>query len=194
MLKVSVVEVARSVVKQLGINVGGNWNVLDAAGAVTQPGHPASSASARASSARPERRPAGVNIQGQATLGNDSTIGGTLTALERAGVSRVLAEPTLVAISGETATFLVGGEIPIVHRLRHRPLCVPTVTYKQYGVALAFTPIVLSEGRISLRVSTEVSEIDRENAGRRRQRPASGPARPPRRSSCRPAAPWCRPA
>jgi pilus assembly protein CpaC len=84
-------------------------------------------------------------------------------------VSRVLAEPTLVAISGESASFLAGGEIPIVINScaggsgGSVGICTPTVTYKPYGVSLSFTPIVLSEGRISLRVATEVSEIDRDN-------------------------------
>jgi pilus assembly protein CpaC len=92
----------------------------------------------------------------------------TLQAFERAGVSRVLAEPTLTAISGESAKFTAGGEIPIpksedcanVGGLRS---CSIGVEYKPYGVTLSFTPIVLAENRISLRVSTEVTEVDPEN-------------------------------
>jgi pilus assembly protein CpaC len=170
MLRVSVVEMARSVAKELGVNVGGNWNVVDlaaGAGAAVAKANPASNLVGFASGAIGALGSDGATIQGQ--YGNrDYNVGGTLKALERAGVSRVLAEPTLVAISGESATFLVGGEIPIVINTCGTGGtivgCTPTVTYKQYGVSLAFTPIVLSEGRISLKVFTEVSEIDRENA------------------------------
>ena len=160
MLRVSVVEIARSVVKSLGINVGGNWNVLTAAGAAL---NPASALAGAASGVVGSLGAGGTTIQGQSRIGNNSSVSGTLTALERAGVSRILAEPTLVAVSGETASFLVGGEIPISIGCGVAA-CVPTITYKQYGIQLSFTPIVLSEGRISIRVSTEVSEIDNETA------------------------------
>ena len=67
-----------------------------------------------------------------------------------------LANPNLTAMSGETATFLVGGEIPIPIS---QGLGAVSVEYKQYGISLAFTPTVLSDGRISLRVRPEVSEL-----------------------------------
>ena len=166
MLKVTIVEMARTALKQLGVNVGGNWNVLDAVGASV---NPASNLIGIGTGFTGALGAAGANVSGQFATGG-ATYGGTLTALERAGVSRVLAEPTLVAISGETATFLAGGEIPIVINScvagsggSTSQICTPTVTYKAYGVSLAFTPIVLNEGRISIRVSTEVSEIDRDN-------------------------------
>ncbi len=169
MLKVSVVEMARSVAKQLGVNVSGNWRLLEdvASAAVGLSGTTNAITGAREilSGAMGTLGSSGADIRGRVSgLGGDAAaIGGTLKALERAGVSRILAEPTLVAISGESATFLVGGEIPITIGCGNAA-CTPTVTYKQYGVSLAFTPIVLSEGRISLKVFTEVSEIDRENS------------------------------
>lgn len=166
MLKVSVVEMARSAIKQLGVNVGGNWNVMDAAKEGVAAVNPASGLVGFATGVLAGRtETGGIKLQGQTKLGNGANIGGTLDALERAGVSRVLAEPTLVAISGETATFHAGGEVPILITTvcQSGQFCPPTVTYKPYGVALAFTPIVLSPGRISVRVSTEVNEIDREN-------------------------------
>ncbi len=166
MLKVTVVEMARSVLKQLGVNVGGNWNVLDTASKFTNPASTLIGVGTGLLAATAGSSTGGLNLQGQTSVGNNATLGGTLTALERAGVSRVLAEPTLVAISGESATFLAGGEIPIIINTcggGGTAGCVPTVTYKPYGVSLAFTPIVLTEGRISLHVSTEVSEIDRDN-------------------------------
>lgn len=171
MLKVSVVEMARSAVKQLGINVGGNWNVVEtaagAAGTAIAKANPASNLVGFATGAIGQAGPNGADISGQ--FGSRSyNVGGNLKALEQAGLSRVLAEPTLVAISGESASFLAGGELPIpinscTAGSGGASVCLPTVLFKQYGVALNFTPIVLSAGRISLRVSTEVSEVDREN-------------------------------
>jgi pilus assembly protein CpaC len=76
------------------------------------------------------------------------------------GLVSILAEPNLTALSGETASFLAGGEFPVPVS---QALGSVTIEYKQYGVGLAFTPIVLSDGRISMRVRPEVSELS--NAG-----------------------------
>ena len=81
---------------------------------------------------------------------------GTLDLLENDGVVTTLSEPTLTALSGETASFLAGGEFPIPIS---QSLGAVTIEYKQYGVGLAFTPIVLADGRISMRVRPEVSEL-----------------------------------
>lgn len=165
MVKVTVVEMARTAVKQLGINVGGNWNVMDAAKEGAVAANPASGLVGFATGILAGRDDAGgLKFQGQTKLGNNANIGGTLQALEKAGVARTLAEPTLVAISGEAATFHAGGEIPILITTvcQTGQFCPPTVNYKPYGVALAFTPVVLSQGRISMRVSTEVNELDRD--------------------------------
>ncbi len=81
----------------------------------------------------------------------------TLKALERIGLVHTLAEPNLTAISGEAAKFLAGGEFP-VPTSRDRDGNI-TVEFKQFGVGLSFTPVVLSKGRISLQISTEVSEL-----------------------------------
>ena len=82
---------------------------------------------------------------------------GTLKALEQVGLIHTLAEPDLTAVSGETAKFLAGGEFP-VPASKDRDGNV-TIVFKQFGVGLSFTPVVLSAGRISLQVSTEVSEL-----------------------------------
>ena len=89
--------------------------------------------------------------------------------MERAGVIRTLAEPNLTAISGETATFLAGGEFPIPNGLscdttKSPPVCQAQIDFKKFGVSLVFTPVVLSEGRISLKVMTEVSDLSQQNA------------------------------
>jgi pilus assembly protein CpaC len=75
---------------------------------------------------------------------------------ETTGLVHTLAEPTLVALSGETSTFLAGGEFPIPIS---QSLGTVSIEYKQYGVGLAFSPIVLEDGRIQMRVRPEVSEL-----------------------------------
>jgi pilus assembly protein CpaC len=92
-------------------------------------------------------------------LGTDML--GTLDLLETDGIVTTLAEPNLTALSGETASFLAGGEFPVPIS---QSLGSVSVEYKQYGVGLAFTPIVLADGRISLRVRPEVSELSNEGA------------------------------
>jgi pilus assembly protein CpaC len=158
MLKVTVAEVQRTVVKQLGINLEGGWRI----------GH----FNAKALIDNP------LGLQGKALTDTLISIGSgqngvNIRALERGGVLRTLAEPTLTAISGETAKFTAGGEIPvpassapITDPITGRTTFSIGITYKPVGVALVFTPIVLSEGRISLRVATEVSELDAENSAR----------------------------
>src|SRR4029078_6497020 len=79
------------------------------------------------------------------------------------GLATILAEPSLTALSGETASFLAGGEFPIPVSQGGANNAV-TIEYKQYGVGLAFTPIVLGDGRISLRVRPEVSETSDANS------------------------------
>ncbi len=83
----------------------------------------------------------------------------TLKALEKVGLSKTLAEPTLTAISGEEAKFLAGGQFPYVSG--SSTTTGQQYGFKDFGVGLAFNPIVLSEGRISIRVKTEVSEINK---------------------------------
>jgi pilus assembly protein CpaC len=80
-----------------------------------------------------------------------------VTAIDENGVGKILAEPTLVARTGETARFLSGGEVPIPIAQSEERI---TVTYKEFGVGVAFTPTVLSDDRIHLDVTTEVSQID----------------------------------
>lgn len=91
-----------------------------------------------------------------------SSIGANLQALERIGLVRTLAEPNLTAISGEAAKFLAGGEYPVpVGQDQEGNV---KLEFKPFGVGLGFTPVVMSEGRISLRISTEVSELTQEGA------------------------------
>ncbi|HRO04937.1 MAG TPA: hypothetical protein PLS69_15160, partial [Terricaulis sp.] len=98
---------------------------------------------------------------GPATIESDRTTRGAIEAFERAGLLRVLAEPNLTAISGEAARFLAGGEFPVPVNSDNGQI---SVEFKPFGVGLAFTPVVMSGGRISLKVATEVSELTSDGA------------------------------
>jgi len=93
--------------------------------------------------------------------------------MEQAGVIHTLAEPNLTAVSGEKATFWAGGEFPVLtgyscsaaSSVPNAPsTCQPSIEYKKFGVALNFTPVVLSEGRISLNVVTDVSDLSTQDS------------------------------
>jgi pilus assembly protein CpaC len=157
MLKVTVAEVQRNVIKQLGINMNGSIGYGTFI-PVTQNPFSASGSPLSAT---------------QATVGFNSGqnfFNATLQAMEQAGVVRTLAEPTLTAISGETANFIAGGEFPIpsgytctAATSSTATICQYGIDFKKFGVSLNFTPVVLSEGRISLKVMTEVSDLSNEN-------------------------------
>jgi pilus assembly protein CpaC len=153
MLKVTVAEVARSIIKQLGIDLKGSLNYGTAA--VTFNNSNPFTALGRSLS--------GSNITG--AFG--TTVQATINAMESAGVIRTLAEPNLTAISGESATFIAGGEFPIPSGYSCDPVtrvCTTQISFKKFGISLNFTPVVMTEGRISLRVMTEVSELSNENS------------------------------
>jgi len=154
MLKVTVAEVQRDIVKQLGIDLQGT------AGQGT--------AVLNFATANPFTA-FGQALSASHFTGQFQSVTATLRAMERAGVIRTLAEPTLSAISGESATFLAGGEFPIPAGLscdttKSPPVCQAQVDFKKFGVSMNFTPVVMSEGRISLKVMTEVSDLSSDNA------------------------------
>ncbi|MCT8972014.1 type II and III secretion system protein family protein [Microbaculum marinisediminis] len=154
-LKVTVAEVKRQVLKELGID----WNLqinssTIAANVISNP----------VFGLGLSQLPA---LTGPVTWSDGTTaISAQVRALESNGLLRVLAEPTLSAISGETANFLAGGEFPVPIGNTCDPdtgQCQLSIEFKPFGVALAFTPVVMSANRISLKVKTEVSEIDRQS-------------------------------
>jgi pilus assembly protein CpaC len=108
------------------------------------------------------------------TFGNSGLVSGwgnsrnniqsAIRALERDGLIRTLAEPNLTAISGEPAEFLAGGEVPYVTGVNSQT-GTSAVDFKKFGVQLSFTPVVLTEGRISLKIDTSVSDIAQFIAG-----------------------------
>jgi pilus assembly protein CpaC len=153
MLKVTVAEMQRDVIKQLGIDLTGSVSY----GAATVNFNTENPFSINGKAVN--------NTFGSLNLNNQVTA--TLRAMERAGVIRTLAEPNLTAISGESASFLAGGEFPIPAGYTCDPatnICQVSVQFKKFGVGLNFTPVVLAEGRISLRVTSEVSELTPENS------------------------------
>jgi pilus assembly protein CpaC len=145
-LHVTVAEIRREIIKQLGVNLSGTGPngslTLDSPfsvnGAIT----------AAAS---------------EGTLNwfkGAGKLSATLQAFERQGVAHTLAEPTVTAVSGETAKFLAGGTVPILNSVTCQPTCQYGFIQQPYGVTLNFTPIVLSQGQIQLRIATEVTDID----------------------------------
>ncbi|MEI9420458.1 type II and III secretion system protein family protein [Mesorhizobium sp. Cs1299R1N1] len=148
-LKVTVAEVSRSVMKQLGVNmVGSGGSNGISYGALSDPftglGKPLSNA--------------GLSI-------GSSALQAYINAMEQSGVMKTLAEPTLTAVSGEKATFKVGGEYNMVTSVsanvsqdNQTGLKNYSVDKIEYGIGLEFQPVVLSPGRISLKVRTSVSE------------------------------------
>lgn len=158
MLKVKVVEMKREVVKQLGIDYGANGVSLG--GVVVNGLLQGNDIS---------RFPFGSNnSQPNSAIGFSNkagTFGARLQAMERAGVVKTLAEPNLTAISGESAKFLAGGQYPFPGpcSLSDNGICTRSVQFKDFGVGLNFTPVVLAGGRISLKIATEVSELDPAN-------------------------------
>ena len=163
-LRVKIAEVSRSLVKQIGVNLltrdgTGGFQFGIGQGNAGTFGLPATDDA--------PATPKSFNIAGQgSTLGFAGKLLGldilsTLNLSEADGLVTTLAEPNLTALSGETASFLAGGEFPIPVS---QSLGSVTIEYKQYGVGLAFTPIVLADGRISMRVRPEVSELSNEGS------------------------------
>jgi pilus assembly protein CpaC len=155
MLKVRIVEMQRSVTKQMGFDLSAIGDLGGSTVSLINSVGPTLSTGFRASGT--------FNNTGGGDL---STLGGALSALESVGLVRTLAEPTLTAISGETADFLAGGEIPVFSgsSVDQTGRLLRSFEFRPFGVALGFTPVVLSEGLISLSISTEVSEPTTENA------------------------------
>ena len=103
--------------------------------------------------------PFGVGIA--RLLDKGTSVDVVIQALEKRGVARLLAEPNLVAISGDTASFLAGGEFPFPVQ---GALNTTTVEFKKFGVGLTFTPTVLGDGLINLKIAPEVSQLDAANS------------------------------
>jgi pilus assembly protein CpaC len=188
LLKVSVVEMERNIVKQFGVDLNALVNSGNFAfAALSDLPFPINVAGkgvlapflnsdgtggtsflpvpglANSPANFPNLNPSVGNTSGIGTqwMSGQSRVQSVLRALEEDGLLHTLAEPNLTAISGETANFLAGGEFPVPVA---QQLGTISVEFKKFGIGLAFTPVVMSEGRISLKVSTEVSELSNQGA------------------------------
>jgi pilus assembly protein CpaC len=172
MLKVRFLEASRTAERDLGVN----WlaaNPSNSAGAITGPNISAVPASPASG---------GVSVLGATSLlagttgspfgvvlahlvNNGANIDVLVSALETKGLIRRLAEPDLIALSGDTAKFLAGGEFPVpIAAASSTGIVTPTIEFKKFGVSLSFVPTVLADGLINLRIAPEVSELDFTNA------------------------------
>ena len=142
-VEVKVVELSRSALKDIGVNIGarsGPWSGLTSLGQVPGVG--------------------GALASGFNLLYATSNVDVALNLLQTNGMARTLAEPTLVALSGQSASFLAGGEIPVPVS---GGLGTQTIEYKPFGIGLTVTPTVLARDRIALKVAPEASELDYNN-------------------------------
>jgi pilus assembly protein CpaC len=177
MLKVRFLEASRDAGRELGVNLMAS-NASGTHGFTTGQGTFISNTPGTPSNTTPSgiplfqtagtlagtaQGPFGVAI---ANLVNGGTrIDVLITALETRGLIRRLAEPTLAALSGDTAQFLAGGEFPVpIAATSANGIVTPTIEFKPFGVRLSFTPTVLNSGVINLRIAPEVSELDFANA------------------------------
>ena len=168
MLEVRVAEMSRTLARRLGFNFSyatgfGSFGVtaLNNLTTVVKP------TDAKVLPTRdPDKAPFGLDFSKFVSAlfqfhRGDATWTGFIDALKENGLVKVLAEPTLVALSGQTANFLAGGEYPIPVP---QALGTITIVYKTFGVGLGFTPVVLSSDKISMTVTPEVSALDFSNA------------------------------
>jgi len=146
-LNVRVAEMSRNVVRKLGVN----WQAIATIGSIAHA--PALAVSVNGGGSSCGGGAAGIGCQG-------ANFNAVIDALAQDNLAHVLAEPNLTVMSGQSASFQVGGEYPIPVSQQNNQV---TVAYKNYGVLLTFVPTVYSDGRINLHVRPEVSQISSEN-------------------------------
>ncbi|WP_235074193.1 type II and III secretion system protein family protein [Asticcacaulis sp. AC466] len=175
-LKVRIVEVNRSVIKQLGLSTDitysygtQSYSFGNSSGYSTNGAFQGGKGACYNQAGTATFNGTNTNVVGTPGAGNSSTTTNTgtasygmsnkscLQAFERVGLARTLAEPNLTAVSGESAKFLAGGEFPVPGGTDSQGRV--SIEFKPFGVGLGFTPVVLSGGRISLKISTEISEL-----------------------------------
>jgi pilus assembly protein CpaC len=181
MLKVRVSEMQRQIAKQFGVNMseaamvagvpiiaqtGNQFGLLGRALSDASGGQIGSVCPGAFSPVQTIQRVVGTGAYSAQTgtltttnvpCASPNNLQGVIQALDQVGLLHTLAEPNLTAVSGETARFLAGGEFPVPSGRDQQGNV--QITFKQFGVGLSFTPVVLSENRISLQIATEVSEL-----------------------------------
>ena len=161
-LQVKIAEVSRSLIKDIGVNLLNRDTTGGFKFGVTQ-GRPGAITTDPVTGAITVAGRQGATTFGLAGKFLGLDFASALDLAETEGLVTTLAQPNLTALSGETASFLAGGEFPIPVS---QELGSVTISYRQFGVSLAFTPTVLADGRISMRVRPEVSELSTEGAVR----------------------------
>lgn len=156
-LRVRIIEMSRSLTRELGIN----WQALGNLGRYGSVG--LATVNALADLAPSASRIAGRYAKANGAGGFGTDINAAIDALNQDQLIRTLAEPNLTALSGETASFLVGGEFPIPVAQSSSNNSI-TVEFKQYGISLSFVPTVTSADRIVLHVRPEVSQLSNQGA------------------------------
>ncbi len=149
MLEVRVAEMSRSVTKRLGFNfqfISGNDVVYSFLNNLTKLDDDGKTVLTD-----------NVNIAGSSSLGGHNSLNYFVDALKANGLLKILAEPNLICLSGQSAEFLAGGEVPIPVP---QGLGAVGIDYKPFGVGLKFTPTVLDSGTINIKVEPEVSDLD----------------------------------
>ena len=154
MVHVRVVEMQRNIIEQLGVSLTGsinngadpNWVLANTPGFAVNAGQTGGGA---------------FTFNSPASIGGNG-ISATLRAFERVGIVRILSEPHVTSVSGEEADFLAGGEFPVPSGVDDNGRVI--IEYRPYGVGLTVTPVVMSGGRISLRISAEVSDLSTNGA------------------------------
>ena len=184
LLRVRVSEMSRTVIKELGVSPGAVFNLGRGSGAlstttltspgigatrgggsvggVPAPGVQFSSSGISASATFPTAAFGGVAVAIPFTAATGLTA--LIEALDENGLAKTLAEPNLTAVSGETASFLVGGSVPICQTTftTSGSTVIPTQNffYKPFGIQLTFTPVVLSDGLVNIRITAEISTLE----------------------------------
>jgi pilus assembly protein CpaC len=168
LLKVRFLEASRTAGRQLGVNwftSGSHQNVSIGQGSVvaSPSGTVIPLVQTAGTLAGTSTAPFGVVLADIVNKGTSIDV--LVSALETQGLVRRLAEPNLMALSGDTAQFLAGGEFPVpIAATSANGIVTPTIEFKPFGVRLSFTPTVLGHGLINLKIAPEVSELDFANA------------------------------
>ena len=149
-LRVRIAEISREVIRNLGVN----WQALGTIGSIGKLPAPTLTANGIGAAACAAGTMFSIPCQG----GN---FNGVIDALAQDNLARILAEPNLTVMSGQSASFLVGGQFPIPIEQQNNAI---SIDYKNFGVSLTFLPTVYSDGRINLHVAPEVSKLSNQNA------------------------------
>ena len=178
LLEVKFAEVDRSAVTQLGINIFapglGNTIALarpDSSARCQRPSilprRPRPGAAANSTSTTTPLRPRRCNVSDFLNFfvtRTDVNIGAVIKALQQKNLLQILAEPNLIAVNGKEASFLAGGEFPFPIVQPSQGFTAVTIQFKEFGVQLKFTPVIMPNGNIHLKVAPSVSTLDFANA------------------------------